>query len=113
MGCVTRDRRAHDVDRRRHMKPPGELMGGLRDEHLEAAERDGALRACRAQQVRVCRVVDEVVDQAGAEGRGSDQERASLRWELEEVRVATYAQELAARGATTAKKLAARIAALG
>jgi len=54
----------------------------------------------------------DALAEAGAEGRGSDQERASLRWELEEVRVATYAQELAARGATTAKKLAARIAAL-
>ena len=54
----------------------------------------------------------DALAQAGAEGRGSAEERAELRWELEEVRVATFAQELAARGATTAKKLAARITAL-
>ncbi|MGJ4731196.1 DUF3418 domain-containing protein, partial [Luteimonas sp. SDU101] len=49
---------------------------------------------------------------AEAAGRGSGEARGELRWELEEVRVATYAQELAARGGVTAKKLAARIAAL-
>ena len=49
---------------------------------------------------------------ATAADRGSAAERDALRWELEEVRVSVFAQELAARGATTAKKLAARIAAL-
>jgi len=54
----------------------------------------------------------DALAQAQADGRGSDDMRAALRWELEEVRVATYAQELAVRGGATAKKLAARIAAL-
>ncbi|MGY1410066.1 ATP-dependent RNA helicase HrpA [Luteimonas sp. A611] len=54
----------------------------------------------------------DALDEAGSASRGSAEARAALRWELEEVRVATYAQELAARGGTTAKKLAARIAAL-
>src|SRR5690606_25693651 len=54
----------------------------------------------------------DALAQAHADGAGSPEARAGLRWELEEVRVATYAQELSARGAPTAKKLAARIAAL-
>ena len=36
----------------------------------------------------------------------------ALRWELEELRVATYAQELGAKGGVSSKKLAARIARL-
>ncbi len=56
-------------------------------------------------------LVDALAD-AEAAGAGSADERAALRHELEEVRVSTYAQELAMRGAPTAKKLAARIAAL-
>jgi ATP-dependent helicase HrpA len=54
----------------------------------------------------------DALDAAGSADRGSAEARADLRWELEEVRVATFAQELAMRGGTTAKKLAARIAAL-
>ncbi len=54
----------------------------------------------------------DALAEAEAEARGTVEERAALRWELEEVRVATYAQELAPRGGMTAKKLAARIAAL-
>jgi len=54
----------------------------------------------------------DALEEAESAGRGSAEARAALRWELEEVRVATHAQELAARGGTTAKKLAMRIAAL-
>ncbi|WP_202844439.1 ATP-dependent RNA helicase HrpA [Luteimonas saliphila] len=57
-------------------------------------------------------LVDALAD-AAASGRGDAAEHDALRWELEELRVSIYAQELAARGAPTAKKLAARIAALG
>ncbi|AXA83431.1 ATP-dependent RNA helicase HrpA [Lysobacter oculi] len=39
-------------------------------------------------------------------------EARALRWELEELRVATFAQELGAKGGVSAKKLAARIARL-
>lgn len=54
----------------------------------------------------------DALAEARAAGRGTEAEHDALRWDLEEVRVATYAQELAARGGATAKKLAARIAAL-
>lgn len=47
-----------------------------------------------------------------AAGAGERSERDALRWELEDVRVSVFAQELAARGATTAKKLMSRIVAL-
>ncbi|TYT23080.1 ATP-dependent RNA helicase HrpA [Luteimonas viscosa] len=57
-------------------------------------------------------LVDALAD-AEASGRVDPAGHGALRWELEELRVSTYAQELAARGAPTAKKLAARIAALG
>ncbi len=43
-------------------------------------------------------------------GDASDQELQAFRWELEELRVATYAQELGAKGGVSAKKLAARMA---
>src|SRR5690606_30772882 len=56
-------------------------------------------------------LADALAD-ANAAGRGTPAERASLRWELEEVRVSAFAQELSARGAATAKKAAARIAGL-
>jgi len=54
----------------------------------------------------------DALAEAWAAGAASPEELGRLRWELEEVRVATYAQELSLRGAPTAKKLAARIAAL-
>ena len=54
----------------------------------------------------------QALQDAVAQGRGVPGERRALRWALEEVRVSLFAQELAVRGGITAKKLAARIAAL-
>lgn len=45
-------------------------------------------------------------------GRGDPAGLEALRWELEELRVSLFAQELAVRGAVSPKKLAARLAAL-
>ena len=75
----------------------------------ERAQRDPLRDQQRMLELKP--LLDALAD-AEAAGRGSPEARDALRWELEEVRVATYAQELAARGGTTAKKLAARIAAL-
>ncbi|MDH5833089.1 DUF3418 domain-containing protein [Luteimonas kalidii] len=47
-----------------------------------------------------------------AAGLGDASAREALRWDLEEVRVSVFAQELVARGAPTAKKLMSRIVAL-
>jgi ATP-dependent helicase HrpA len=54
----------------------------------------------------------DALHEATARGTGDPAERQALRWALEDLRVAVHAQELAPRGGTTAKKLAARIAAL-
>ena len=45
-----------------------------------------------------------------AQGDAADPEIRVFRQELEELRVATYAQELGAKGGVSAKKLAARLA---
>ena len=45
-------------------------------------------------------------------GRSADPQWQALRWDLEELRVQTFAQELGSRGAVSAKKLAQRVAAL-
>ena len=42
-----------------------------------------------------------------------DEDWHALRWDLEELRVSLFAQELGARAGISAKKLAARIAQLG
>ena len=100
--------------------------GFLREEAAQALEayprwlRALATRAERAQRdplrdqqrmLELKPLVDALVA-AEAAGAGTPRERQALRRDLEEVRVATYAQELSMRGAPTAKKLAARIAAL-
>ena len=45
-------------------------------------------------------------------GRDASPEWQALRWDLEELRVSLFAQELGARGAVSPKKLAQRLAAL-
>ena len=45
---------------------------------------------------------------ATAAGKGDDPEWQALRWDLEELRVSLFAQELGARGVSP-KKLAARL----
>jgi ATP-dependent helicase HrpA len=54
----------------------------------------------------------EALDHAAADGRQSDPGWQSLRWDLEELRVSLFAQELGARAGISPKKIAQRIAAL-
>ena len=50
---------------------------------------------------------------AQVEGPGDDAGWQSLRWDLEELRVSLFAQELGAKGGVSPKKLAQKLAALG
>ena len=50
---------------------------------------------------------------AALAGQGDEPGWQALRWELEELRVSLFAQELGAKGGVSAKKLAQRIALLG
>ena len=76
-----------------------------------------SLRAERAQrdpqkdQARMLELQPFVAALAAADPAHSDAQ--TLRWALEELRVATYAQELGAKGGVSAKKLAAQLARLG
>ncbi len=54
----------------------------------------------------------EALDQAAARGRQSDPAWQSLRWDMEELRVSLFAQELGARAGISPKKIAQRLAAL-
>jgi ATP-dependent helicase HrpA len=54
----------------------------------------------------------DAIQQAVIEGAIDDPRWQSLRWDLEELRVSLFAQELGARGGVSAKKLATRLAAL-
>ncbi|GAA3916293.1 DUF3418 domain-containing protein [Luteimonas lutimaris] len=56
--------------------------------------------------------VDGLVE-AQAAGLAADPEWQALRWDIEELRVSVFAQELGAKGGVSPKKLAARIARLG
>jgi ATP-dependent helicase HrpA len=49
---------------------------------------------------------------ARADGRDADPDWQALRWDLEELRVSLFAQELGAKGGVSQKKLAQRVAAL-
>ena len=49
---------------------------------------------------------------SAAEGEADAPEWQALRWELEELRVSLFAQELGARGGVSPKKLAQRLATL-
>jgi ATP-dependent helicase HrpA len=49
---------------------------------------------------------------ATANGEGDDPGWQALRWDLEELRVSLFAQELGARGGVSPKRLAARLAQL-
>ncbi|KRG71474.1 ATP-dependent RNA helicase HrpA [Pseudoxanthomonas dokdonensis] len=79
-----------------------------------------ALRAERAKrdpardQARMLELVPfiEALAQASDEGRTGSAEWQALRWDLEELRVSLFAQELGARSGISAKKLAQRLQAL-
>ncbi|HEY4561317.1 MAG TPA: DUF3418 domain-containing protein, partial [Lysobacter sp.] len=106
------DMRAHLAS----LTPPGFLRGtpahALREytRYLRAlslrAER--ALRDPARDQARMLelRPFVQALDEAPVE----DAEWQAFRWDLEELRVSTFAQELAGRGGVSAKKLAARLA---
>lgn len=79
-----------------------------------------SLRAERAQrdplrdQQRMLDVkpfVDALAD-AAARGRSGEPDWQALRWDIEELRVSLFAQELGAKGGVSPKKLASRVAAL-
>ncbi|MBB3345123.1 ATP-dependent RNA helicase HrpA [Luteimonas sp. RC10] len=73
-----------------------------------------ALRDPQRDQQRMLDVkpfVDALLD-AGARGLADDTQWQALRWEIEELRVSLFAQELGAKGGVSAKKLANRVAVL-
>jgi ATP-dependent helicase HrpA len=73
-----------------------------------------ALRDPGRDQARMLELkpfADAVAD-AQAAGRDADAAWQALRWELEELRVSLFAQELGAKGGVSAKKLAGRLAQL-
>lgn len=79
-----------------------------------------SLRAERAQrdpqrdQQRMLDVkpfVDALAD-AAARGRSAEPDWQALRWDIEELRVSLFAQELGAKGGVSPKKLASRVSAL-
>jgi len=55
--------------------------------------------------------LDALAD-AAARGRSGDADWQALRWDIEELRVSLFAQELGAKGGVSPKKLANRVAAL-
>ncbi len=54
----------------------------------------------------------EALASAGRNGEAVEPEWQALRWDLEELRVSLFAQELGARGGVSPKKLAQRLAGL-
>ena len=54
----------------------------------------------------------DALDEARVQGRSERPEWAALRWDIEELRVSLFAQELGFRSGISAKKLAQRVAAL-
>ena len=75
----------------------------------ERAKRDPARDQARMLELKP--FVD-ALEEAAALGRGARPEWQALRWDLEELRVSLFAQELGARAGISAKKLAQRVAAL-
>jgi ATP-dependent helicase HrpA len=54
----------------------------------------------------------DALDAAVRTGRADDPGWQALRWDLEELRVSLFAQEMGTRGGVSPKKLAARLAQL-
>ncbi|PPT85531.1 ATP-dependent RNA helicase HrpA [Xanthomonas theicola] len=76
----------------------------------ERAKRDPARDQARMLELKP--FADALADAAAA-GRSADPQWQALRWDLEELRVSLFAQELGARAGISAKKLAQRVAGLG
>ena len=91
---------------------PAEALHGY-PRYLKAlllrAER--ALRDPARDQARMLELKPfaDALRDAEAAGRATDPDWRALRWDLEELRVQLFAQELAVRGGTSPKKLAARL----
>jgi len=75
----------------------------------ERAKRDPARDQTRMLELKPFL---DALDEAAALGRRDRPEWQALRWDLEELRVSLFAQELGARAGISAKKLAQRVAAL-
>jgi ATP-dependent helicase HrpA len=75
----------------------------------ERAKRDPARDQARMLEIKP--FVD-ALESAAASGRQSDPQWQALRWDLEELRVSMFAQELGARAGISPKKLAQRLQAL-
>lgn len=54
----------------------------------------------------------DALAEAAANGRSAEPDWQALRWDIEELRVSLFAQELGAKGGVSPKKLAARVSAL-
>jgi ATP-dependent helicase HrpA len=102
--------------------PPGFLRGVPAETLAEyprylralALRGERALRDPVRDQARMLELkpfADALAD-AEAAGAANDPEWQALRWDLEELRVSLFAQELGARGGVSPKKLAARLAKL-
>ncbi len=74
-----------------------------------------ALRDPTRDQARMLelRPFIDALEQAAARGQERSDSWQALRWDLEELRVSVFAQELGARAGISPKKLAQRLAALG
>jgi ATP-dependent helicase HrpA len=94
---------------------PAQALGGY-PRYLRAlvlrAER--ALRDPARDQARMLELKPfaDALDAARVAGRAGGPGWQALRWELEELRVSLFAQELGARGGVSAKKVAARLSTL-
>ncbi|MBW3551121.1 MAG: DUF3418 domain-containing protein, partial [Proteobacteria bacterium] len=112
------DMRAHLAS----LTPPGFLRDvpaqALRDypRYLKALALRGerALRDPLRDQARMLELkpFSDALAEAAADGLGDTPQWQALRWDLEELRVSLFAQELGARGGVSPKKLAARLAQL-
>ncbi|RBD00017.1 DEAD/DEAH box helicase, partial [Xanthomonas oryzae pv. oryzae] len=75
----------------------------------ERAKRDPARDQARMLELKP--FVD-AVEAAAAHGLQNREDWQALRWDLEELRVSVFAQELGAKSGVSAKKLSQRVAAL-
>jgi ATP-dependent helicase HrpA len=75
----------------------------------ERAKRDPARDQARMLEIKPFL---DALERAAAAGRQADPEWLALRWDLEELRVSMFAQELGARAGISPKKLAQRLQAL-
>ena len=74
-----------------------------------------ALRDPAGDQARMLELKPfaDALSQARRRGQADEPGWQALRWDLEELRVSLFAQELGSRGGVSPKKLAQRLASLG